>query len=353
MISIIDLRSDTLTLPPPEMRRAMYEAELGDDVYREDPTINRLQEYTAELLGKEAALFVPSGTMGNFVAVLTHCQRGHEVMTGSESHIFHYEGGNSSVLGGVAMRTVPNAPDGTIPVEELRAAVRDPSDEHCPRTGLIALENTQNRCGGTVLAPAYMRDVRALADEIGVPVHLDGARLFNAAVYLGVPARELVRDVDSVTFCFSKGLAAPVGSILCGSRAFIEEALRWRKMLGGGMRQAGMLAAAGLYALQHMVERLADDHENARLLAAGLAAIPGLRLAQPSVQTNIVIVDVAGTGLTSQQFTDRLTASGVLTSGFGGSLVRLVTHYGVERADVEDALTRIGQAIAREEASVG
>jgi threonine aldolase len=327
------------------MRRAMYEAELGDDVYREDPTINRLQERTAALLGMEAALFVPSGTMGNLVAVLTHCRRGDEIILGDESHMFHYEVGGSSVLGGTAMHPVPNARDGTIPLETMRAAVRDPLDEHCARTALICLENTHNRCGGAVLAPPYMEEVRAVADEIGVPVHLDGARLFNAAVCCGVPARELVRCVDSVSFCFSKGLAAPVGSILCGSRAFIAEALRWRKIVGGGMRQAGVLAAAGLFALEHMVDRMADDHDNARALADGLAEIRGLRLAQPDVQTNIVIVDVAETGLDPLAFVRELEAVGVLSSPFGGSLVRFVTHYSIERQDVEETVARVHHVV--------
>jgi threonine aldolase len=345
MSTIIDLRSDTVTLPPPQMRRAMYEAELGDDVYREDPTINRLQERTAALLGMEAALFVPSGTMGNLVAVLTHCRRGDEVILGDQSHMFHYEGGNSSVFGGTAMHPVPNAPDGTIPLETIRAAVRDPTDEHCARTAIICLENTHNRCGGAVLEPAYMEAVRTVADEIGVPVHLDGARLFNAAVYCGVPVRDLVRCVDSVSFCFSKGLAAPVGSILCGSRAFIAEALRWRKLVGGGMRQAGVLAAAGLYALERMVDRLAEDHDNARVLADGLAEIRSLRLAQPGVQTNIVIVDVAEASVDPLAFVRDLEEVGVLSSPFGGSLVRFVTHYGIERSDVDEAVSRVHQVM--------
>src|SRR5919198_1852835 len=341
MPTTIDLRSDTVTLPPPDMRRAMYEAELGDDVYREDPTINRLQERTAALLGMEAALFVPSGTMGNLVAVLTHCRRGDEIVLGDESHMFHYEGGNSSVLGGTAMHPVPNAPDGTIPLETLRAAVRDPLDEHCARTALICLENTHNRCGGAVLGPAYMEAVRTVADEIGVPVHLDGARLFNAAVYCGVPVRELVRCVDSVSFCFSKGLAAPVGSILCGSRAFIAEALRWRKLVGGGMRQAGVLAAAGLYALEHMVDRLADDHANARTLAEGLSEIDGVGCDLSRVETNIVFIDVADAGVDPLALVHDLEEVGVLCGHFGGSLVRFVTHYGIERQDVEEVVSRV------------
>jgi threonine aldolase len=344
-MAAIDLRSDTVTLPSPEMRRAMYEAELGDDVWGDDPTVNRLQEHMAELLGVEATLFVPSGTMGNLAAVLAHCRRGDEVVLGDQAHIFHYEGGGASVLGATVMRTIPTLPDGTLPLEALRASVRDPSDVHQARTALFCLENTHNRCGGAVLPLDYMRQARALADELGLPIHLDGARLFNAAVYLGVPACELARYVDSVNVCFSKGLGAPVGSILCGRRDFIAEAHRWRKMLGGGMRQAGVLAAAALYALEHMVERLADDHDNARLLAEGLCALPGVRLAQPAVQTNIVYVDIADTGRSAREFVARLDAAGVLTGDVSGSVLRLVTHYGVERADVDEALRRIARAL--------
>jgi threonine aldolase len=347
MPSIVDLRSDTFTLPPPEMRRAMYEAELGDDVYGEDPTVNRLQEYTAELVGTETALFVPSGTMANFVAVLTHCRRGDEIILGTEAHIFQDEGAGSSVLGGVSMHTVPNRPDGTLPLEGIRAAVRDPSDEHCPRTALICLENTQNHCGGVILTPEYMASVRALAQEIGVPVHLDGARIFNAAVASNLPVSAFVQHVDSVYICFSKGLAAPVGSILCGSKAFIGEALRWRKVVGGGMRQAGVIAAGALYALQHMVDRLADDHANARGLAEGLCEVRGLRLAQPEVQTNIVYVDVAGTGLSGPEFLAQIKELGVLAGGiYGTTLVRFVTRYGIERADVAEAVTRIQRSFS-------
>jgi len=347
MPTIIDLRSDTVTLPPPEMRRAMYEAELGDDVYGEDPTVNRLQQRAAELLGKEAGLFVSTGTMGNLMAVLTHCRRGDEVILGDRSHIFNAEGGGSAVLGGVAMHPVPTEPDGTLSRAQLRAAVRDPSDAHYPRTALICLENTQNPCGGAVLDLPYMSQVRATADEIGVPIHLDGARLFNAAVYLGLPASDVVRAVDSVSFCFSKGLAAPVGSMLCGSRAFIEQAHCWRKVVGGGTRQAGVLAAAGLYALDHMVDRLADDHENARVLADGLVELPGVRLAQPRVQTNIVIVDVAGTGLAPTAFVERLMKEGVLSGEYGDTLVRFVTHYGIERADIDRALVSVRRIVQR------
>jgi threonine aldolase len=345
MTDIIDLRSDTVTLPPPEMRRAMHEAELGDDVYGEDPTVNRLQEFTARALGKEAALFVPSGTMANLLAVLTHCRRGDEVIMGDESHMFHYEGGGSSVLGATTTRTVPTGRDGALAPRELRAAVRELSNPHYPRTGLICLENTHNRRGGAVLAPAYMEEARAVAGEAGVPVHLDGARLFNAAAALGVPVDEVARDADSVYVCFSKGLAAPVGSALCGSRDFIAAAHRWRKVVGGGMRQAGVIAAAALYALEHMVERLAEDHANARLLADGLLDIEGLRLAQRGVDTNIVCIDTADTGLAPAEALARLTDAGVLAAPFGGAVIRFVTHYGIERPHIEDALARVRRAL--------
>jgi len=344
MPDVIDLRSDTVTLPPPEMRRAMYEAELGDDVYGEDPTVNRLQERAADLMGMAAALFVPSGTMGNLVAVLTHCDRGDEIILGDQSHIFYYEGGGSSVLGATAARTVPNAPDGALPLADLRHAVRDPSDVHYPRTGLILLENTHNRRGGTVLGEDYMAAVRAIADEAHVPVHLDGARIFNAAAALDAPPAALTRHVDSVTFCFSKGLAAPVGSMLCGSRDFIAEALHWRKAVGGGMRQAGVIAAAALWALDHTIERLPDDHDNARVLATGLAEIRSLRLARQP-QTNIVLVDIGDTGLGADAFLERLKAAGVLASAFGDDLTRFVTHYGIEQSDVEQAVERVRHAI--------
>jgi len=343
--SIIDLRSDTVTLPLPEMRRAMYEAELGDDVYGEDPTVNRLQEQSAAAMGTEAALFVSSGTMGNLVAVLAHCGRGDEIILGDQSHIFYYEGGGASVLGATAMRTVHNRTDGTIDPSAIRAAVRDTTNPHFPRTGLICLENTHNRRGGSVLDPAYMRRVREVADEAGVPLHLDGARIFNAAVCLGLPAREVARGADSVNFCFSKGLAAPVGSMLCGSRDFIERGRRWRKMVGGGLRQAGVLAAAASYALEHMIDRLADDHANAHALAEGLCAIRGVGLGQPRVQTNIVFADTADTGLDPRDLQQRLTAAGVLANNAGGHLFRFVTHYGIARADVDEALARVRRAV--------
>jgi threonine aldolase len=339
MPQVIDFRSDTVTLPPPEMRRAMYEAELGDDVWGEDPTVNTLQERAAALLGKEAGLFVSSGTMGNLIAILVHCRRGDEILVGDHSHIFNHEGGGSAALGGVAFHPLPTLADGSLSLDALRAARRDPGDSHNARTALICLENTCNARGGVCLAPPYLAQVRALARDLSLPVHVDGARIFNAAVSLGVPVADLARDADSITFCFSKGLAAPIGSMLCGPRGLVEEARRWRKVLGGGMRQVGVLAAAGLYALDHMVTRLAEDHENARRLAAGLAEIEGLRLAQSGVETNIVYVDVSGMGMPATDFVRRLTAAGVLSGESSPSLVRFVTHYGIDRHDVDSAIT--------------
>lgn len=341
MSTLINLLADTVVDPPPGMRRAMYEAELGDDVMCADPTMNSLQERTARVLGVDAALFMASGTMSNLVAVLAHCSYGDEVIVGDQAHMFHSERGGSAVIGGTTLRTVPTAADGTLPIAALHDAVRDPSNIHHPPTGLICLENTHLRCGGAVLDPSYMAAVRALADDAGVPVHLDGARLFNAAIALGAPPRDLVREVDSVSLSFTKGLGAPIGSMLCGSEAFIAAARRWRKAVGGGMRHPGILAAAALYALDHMVDRLAEDHTTARLLADGLVEIVGLSLAQPCVQTNIVVVDVTGTGLTAAAFVARAKEAGVLCGAVGQSQVRFATHYPIERADIEEAVASV------------
>jgi threonine aldolase len=348
MSEIIDLRSDTVTLPPPAMRKAMYEAELGDDVYREDPTVGMLEERAAELLGKEAGLFVTSGTQGNLVAVLTSCTRGDELIAGDQAHIFHSEVGGASALAGVLVRTVKNQIDGSLDLAEVEAAIRDDSDDHNPHSSLICLENTQNRCGGMVLDGGYMERVRTLAMARGLGVHLDGARLFNAAVTLGVPASDLAAGADSVSICASKGLAAPVGSVLCGTRSFVGRARRWRKAVGGGMRQAGVIAAGALYALDHMVDRLAEDHEHARRLAEGLAGIPGIAIEPERVQTNIVIFSIAPSGRASGEIEAALGERGLLCAAFGGPLIRMVTHYGIEMADIERAL-----AITRDVFRVG
>ncbi len=335
-MNIIDLRSDTVTLPSPGMRQAMANAELGDDVFGEDPTVNHLQEIAAETLGKEAALLVTSGTQGNLTAMLTHCRRGDEVVLGKLSHSVIFEVGGASALGGLIMRTVRNDSNGRLDLGEVRAAIRPP-DDHFARAGLICLENTHNLCGGAVLNEEDLSAVRDLADRYGLPVHMDGARLFNAAVALGVPVSRLAAFTDSVTFCLSKGLGCPIGSVLCASKEFITEARRYRKMLGGGMRQAGVIAAAGIYALENMVERLAGDHENARVAAAGLAEIPGIQLA-PAPQTNLVYFTVDGWTLTD--LVRRLGEAGVLCFDEGGR-IRWVTHFGIERGDVEEAVSRL------------
>jgi len=339
-MDIVDLRSDTVTLPTPAMREAMYRAEVGDDVYGEDPTVNRLEEMAAERMGKEAALFVASGTMGNLVCLLTHCRRGDEAIMGDQAHTYLYEAGGSAVLGGIHPRPLPNQPDGTIRLEDIEAAIR-PENVHFPRTRLICLENTHNRCSGAVLTPQYTSSVVELARRHGLAVHLDGARIFNAAIALGVDVKELTRGVDSVMFCLSKGLSAPVGSVVCGSKDFIAEARRARKLVGGGMRQAGILAAAGIVALTQMVDRLAEDHANAKRLAEGLAQIPGIGIDPTRVQTNIVIFELTAPKPTPTEFVARLKERGVKLLAIGGRKLRAVTHYGIEREDIERALKAI------------
>jgi threonine aldolase len=342
----IDLRSDTVTLPTAEMRRAIAEAPLGDDVYGEDPTINRLEVLAAELAGKEAALLVVSGTMGNLCAVLAHCGRGEEAIVGDESHIFHYEAGGPSVLGGVALHPVRTEPSGELPLGEIAGAIRDPGDAHEAITRLVCLENTHNRCGGTVLSPAYMQSVHALARERGLRVHLDGARVFNAAVALGVEPREITQHVDSVQFCLSKGLSAPVGSIVAGDAAFVARARRARKLVGGGMRQAGVIAAAGIVALEQMVERLAEDHANARTLAEGLASFPQIAIDLATVQTDIVIFRLREGYGAPESFIRALAERGLLVGGSGRGAIRAVTHYGIDAGDIEEALEAVRATLA-------
>ncbi len=339
---VVDLRSDTVTLPTPAMRQAIWDAELGDDVYGEDPTVNHLEVMAAERMGKEAALFVPSGTMANLVCLLAHCNRGDEAIMGHLAHTFLFEAGSSAAVGSIHPRTVPNQADGTLKPDDIEAAIRDPNNEHYPHTRLICLENTHNRCGGAVLTPAYMTQIRHLADRYGLAVHLDGARIFNAAVALGVKPSVLARDAHSVSFCLSKGLSAPVGSLVCSSGEFVRKARRQRKMLGGGMRQAGVLAAAGIVALEEMVDRLAEDHANARRLAEGLARLPGVVLDPEQVQTNIVIFELAPDTLSPGELAAALAARGVKVGAIGGRKFRAVTHYGIEAGDVEYALAAAG-----------
>ena len=338
MTRLVELRSDTFTLPTESMRRAMAGAEVGDDVWDEDPTIHQLQARAAEMVGKEAALFVPSGTMGNLCALLSHTHPGEEVLVEGESHIFHSEVAGASVVGGLQLRPL-ETPDGRLQPEQVRAAIREP-DIHQPPTGLLCLENTHNRRGGTCLSPGQTQALCAVAHDAGFPVHLDGARVFNAAVALGIDVRELTEPVDSVMFCLSKGLSAPVGSMLAGSVDFVERSRRTRKMLGGGMRQAGVLAAAGLCALEEMVDRLADDHRNARRLAEGLQGLPGITIDLERVETNMVFGDCEPP-LTAAAFIDHCREAGVLLDQASMHRWRMVTHRGVTADDVDYAIDAV------------
>lgn len=334
----IDLRSDTVTKPTEDMLRAMAEAEVGDDVYREDPTVNRLESIAADILGKEAALFVTSGTQGNQVAVLTHCVNGDEVIVEADSHIFYYEGGAMSALAGVQTRTLVGE-RGAMRPEEVEKAIRG-NNIHFPRTKLICLENTHNRAGGAVISVDQMKSVYDVAQKHGVPVHLDGARLFNAAVAQGVETSELCRFTDTVQICLSKGLSAPMGSILAGDRAFIEEARWWRKKLGGGMRQAGYMAAPGIVALTQMTERLQEDHAHAQQLAKGLRE---LSLQVEQVETNIVLVNTESIGQTAVTFLERLEEKGVLAVDFDEYVVRFTTHRHIGEEMIKRVLETVEQ----------
>ncbi len=342
-MKIVDLRSDTVTLPTPAMRKAMYEAELGDDGLGEDPTVNKLEALAADKMGKEAALFVASGTMGNLVSILTHCQRGDEVIMGDQAHIFVFEVGAAAAFGGIQLHIIRNEPDGMLDPQLVQAAIRG-DNIHFPPTRLVCLENTHNRCGGCVLSPAQTDSICAVARDHGLSVHLDGSRVFNAAISLGVDVKELTRSVDSVMFCLSKGLSAPVGSIVAGSEEFIRRARKNRKMVGGGMRQAGVIAAAGIVALTEMVDRLAEDHANARLLAEGIKEIEGLDVDLKYVQTNIVIFSLVADWMTPAELSAGLAKKGVRIGHVGDRRLKAVTHYGIEEDDVRlalDALRRV------------
>lgn len=339
----IDLRSDTVTKPTPEMLEAMAKARLGDDVYGEDPTTNQLQEIAAQVTGKDAALFVPSGTMGNLAAILSHCGRGDEVIVGNKAHTFLFEAGGLSALGGVHSQQLPNQADGSLACRDIEEAIR-PDDPHAPISRLVCLENTHNRCGGTYQTPETTREVVELAHAHGLAVHLDGARIFNAAAAQGIDVTKLTTMVDSVTFCLSKGLCAPVGSVLCGDREFIRKAHRARKMLGGGMRQSGILAAAGIIAVQKMTLRLHEDHQRARRLATGLQQIQGLSVMDPATNMVFVAMDDTVPG-TAEDLSGRLEAKGVLAGVTGGRQFRLVTHYWISDADVEETVQVFRDAI--------
>ncbi len=341
----IDLRSDTVTLPTPEMRQAMANAELGDDVFGEDPTVNRLEAQMAARLGKEAGLFVPSGTMGNLTALLTHCGRGDEVILGDLSHSFLYEAGGMSALGGIHPFTVPNQPDGTLRLDDIESAIR-PENPHFPISRLICLENTHNRCGGVPLTPEYTRKVGDLARQYSLKLHIDGARIFNAAMALEVPVTELAAPADSVMICLSKALCAPVGSVLCGDEEFIQRARRVRKQLGGGMRQAGVIAAAGVVALENMVDRLAEDHKRARRLAERLREIPGLSLEWEEPPTNMVYLQFTQDALiNAPELVQICSEKGIKLSALGPRRMRLVIHYWIDDQAIDTVVNAFEEAL--------
>ncbi len=339
-MKVIDLRSDTVTKPTKKMREAMYMAEVGDDVYRDDPTMLELEQKAAEKLGKEAALFVPSGTMGNQVAVMTHSQRGDEIILEENSHIFVNEVGGIAILAGVQARTLKGK-NGALNPKDVEDAIRDPENIHFPKTSLICMENTHNKAGGKVISLEGMKAVYEVGKKHSIPVHLDGARIFNAATYLGVDVREITQYTDSINVCLSKGLCAPVGSVVVGSREFIRKARKNRKLLGGGMRQAGILAAAGIIALEEMTFRLQEDHDNAKALAQGLSEISGIEIDAKGVQTNIIMLNISGMRMNGNELAEALKKKEILINGSKDGNIRLVIHAYITKEDVQRVLKEI------------
>ena len=347
-MKVIDLRSDTVTRPTEAMRDAIARAEVGDSVYGEDPTVNKLQDVAAEMIGKEAALFVPTGTMGNLVSILTHCKRGDEVILGKRSHTFLNEAGGISALGGVHPFPIDNCSDGTLPLVDVSKAIRSNENPHHPSTRVITIENTHNDCGGVAIGAEYTEQLADLAHKNDLLVHLDGARIFNAAIKLGLPVRELTTPVDSIQFCLSKGLGAPVGSLICGSKDFINRAVRVRMQLGGGMRQAGIIAAAGLVALEHMVDRLQEDHERAYRLASELNDLPDIDAPWNENATNMVFINfVEGANLRGYEVGEALKKEGVLVDVKGSSRIRLVVHCHISDEDIDETI-RLFRRLFRE-----
>ncbi|QLH74749.1 MAG: low-specificity L-threonine aldolase [Methanomassiliicoccales archaeon] len=341
----IDLRSDTVTKPTREMLESIMAAPLGDDVEKEDETVNRLQEKAARMFGAGSALLMPSGTQGNLVAMLTHCRRGDEIILESEAHMYYYEVGGMSALVGAIPRLIKGE-RGVFTAEEVEAAIRPYDPLHYPPSTLLEIENTHNRAGGCCWTPDQVASVSKVATDHGLKVHIDGARIFNAAIALDVSVREFMRHVDSMSFCLSKGLCCPVGSVLLGSDDFIERARANRKMVGGGMRQAGIIAAPGIVALDKMVHRLKEDHDNAAMLARGLQDIDGIEIDMRTVQTNIVIANVKGTGMSSDGFVEMCARNGIRIFSFGPETVRFVTHHGIEKEDIEETVARIERALS-------
>ena len=354
MGKIIDLRSDTVTMPTEEMLEAIIEAKLGDDVFREDPTVNKLEEKAANMLGKEAGLLVPSGTMGNLVSILSHCQRGTEILLGDKSHTFYYEAGGISAFGGIHSRQLKNEPDGTINIDDIQSAIRT-ENVHFPNTSAITLENTHNLCNGSPLSPAYIKDVAQVAHDNDMKLHIDGARIFNAAAALDVNVKTLVADSDSTTFCLSKGLAAPIGSVICGSEEFIYHARRNRKALGGGMRQAGIIAAAGIVSLDKMIIKIQEDHKNTQLLAEGIVNIEGLSIIKENIKSNILYFDIekgrtrsmklAKQTINKNEYPFDIILNNIYFLETSPSRFRLVTHYGITEEDIEKTLMIIKEMV--------
>ena len=343
-MDIIDLRSDTVTLPTLEMHEAMFYSELGDDVFGDDPTTIKLEKYSAELTGKEDAVFVPSGTMGNLVSMLSHCQRGDEVILGDKSHMFLYEAGGMAVLGGIQPHILKNNEDGTIDIQLIKNAIRQ-NDIHCPRTRVVCIENTHNYYYGTPISADYIRKVAEVAKENEILFHLDGARIFNASVALEVDIKEFSNHADSVMFCLSKGLSAPVGSVLCGTADFIKKARRNRKLLGGAMRQTGILAAAGIVALEDMTERLIEDHINAQKLADELDKFEVIDIKPSLVKTNIIYFTLDNNKISDSDFLLSLEERGVKILNLGQSRFRIVTHQGITADDIEKVIYAVGMVV--------
>jgi threonine aldolase len=343
---MVDLRSDTVTLPTAEMREAIARAELGDDVYGEDPTVARLESMAASRVGKEAALLMPSGTMGNLAAMLVHCPRGSKVFLGAQAHTYVYEAGGAAALGSIVMTPITNTATGELELNELQMELERPPDMHFAAPALVTLENTHNLCGGAAVDLSHMAAVSDLARIHSIPVHLDGARIFNAALALETTVEKIASFVDTVSFCLSKGLACPVGTMLCGSREFVGRARRVRKMLGGGMRQAGIIAAAGIVALERMVDRLVEDHLNARALAEGLTLIAGLNVWPVRRRTNMVVFEIDEGPAAAARFSGALKERGVLVGARGPGAFRAVTHYGIARADIDRTVAAAAEAVA-------
>jgi threonine aldolase len=339
---LIDLRSDTVTVPNKDMRKAMYDSEVGDDVYGEDPTVNKLQEIASEITGKEDSLLVSSGTMGNLVSLLTLTNRGEEIILGNKCHVYAWEGSGVSIYGGISMKIINNNNDGSFDLNELSASI-NPLDDHKPKTSTISIENTHNQCGGAPLTLDFIEKVNSIARKNNLKIHMDGARLFNASVAQRKSIKDIVENIDSVTFCLSKGLSCPIGSIISGSKPFIAEARRWRKSIGGGMRQAGVIASAGIYALNNMVDRLEEDHVNAKKLAIGLSKIPEIIIDTEYVKTNILRFELAN-NINLNEFESELKKEGIIFNSSYGS-IRMVTHYGITSKDIDKVIEIITKVV--------